>query len=149
MADTAIETYLERRERRLPDEDDLAPESVPHHVVAGMYAERERLAAADEARARARATGWCGPYRVQVFTRTANDSFAGGRMRKWGIWADQPNSHDRLGTAFARCKALVHGLPDGVRPGWYGDQRSALGAYESARVVDASGRVVARAERDA
>lgn len=144
MADTAIETYPERHERRFPDKDDLAPESVPHHVVAGMHAERERLAAADEARERARATGWCGPYKVQV-PGPAAACVAG----VWTSWADRQNSHDRLGTAFARCKALVHGLPDNVRPGWYGDQRSALGAYQAARVVDASGRVVARAERDA
>jgi hypothetical protein len=94
-------------------------------------AERGRLARAAQARQRAQATGWPGPYRVQVFL--TDDGV-------WGSWLDVPNTHDRLGTAEARARALVHGLPDDVRPGWYGDPRSRLGTYHAARVLDVARR---------
>jgi hypothetical protein len=121
--------------------DDLAPESIPYHVIDAMNAEQARLAAAADVRQRAQATGWCGPYRVQVPLPTLSVS-------GWQAWLDLPNTHDRLGTAFARCRALVHGLTDGVRPSWYGDQRRTLGTHDMSRVVDRHGRVVARAGGD-
>jgi hypothetical protein len=95
--------------------------------------EHERLARVAQVRQRAQACGWPGPYRVQVFL--TDDGV-------WGTWADVPNTHDRVGTAEARARALVHGLSDDVRPGWYGDPRGRLGTHWAARVLDAGHHLV-------
>jgi hypothetical protein len=116
------------------------PERRPERARAASEAERARLGAVTVVRERAQAAGWPGPYRVQVPARTSE--IALGLNDKWVTWLDLPNSHDRLGTAIARCKALVHGLPDDVPHRWYGDQRRALGTHETARVVDGQGTVV-------
>lgn len=113
---------------------------VPAHVQAAEEAERTRLRQIAETRERAQAAGWPGPYRVQV---PANDRV----VPEWTTWLDRPNAMDRRFTAEARARALVHGLRDDLRPGWYGDQRSELGAHERARVIDAAGRVIYEVER--
>lgn len=93
-------------------------------------------------RERAQASGWPGPYRVQVPNGMVVHHTDGVRDRALDPWRDLPTAHDRRGTALARCRALVRGLPDGVKPGWYGDRLSTLGTHETARVIDGQGRVV-------
>ena len=103
--------------------------------------ERERIRRMTAIRERAQACGWSGPYRVQVVIPTISVG------DQWRTWLDLPTAHDRLGTALARCRALVHGLPDGVKPGWYGDRLSTLGTHLTARVIDAHGRVLREEHR--
>lgn len=116
--------------------------TVPLHVIQAQDTERARLDEVTRVRERARSSGWPGPYRVQVLNSMIAHNADGIRDRLLDLWRDLPNTHDRRGTAIARCRALVHGLPDDVRPGWYGDRLSAIGSYDVARVVDARGCVV-------
>jgi hypothetical protein len=65
-----------------------------------------------------------------------------GGLVDGGSWHSVINTHDRRGSAEARARALVFGLPAEARPGWYGDRRAVLGTYPAARVMDAAGEVV-------
>lgn len=135
-----IETVLAlAQERGLPLQVGSAPRARPK-LCGASEEERERIRRMTTIRERAQASGWPGPYRVQVTVPTQSED------DRWRTWRDLPTTHDRLGTALARCRALVHGLPDGVKPGWYGDRRSTFGTYETARVIDEQGRVL-REER--